>query len=239
MGLCPQAGRLCEHGVWLVASSDCTNWMFLFLSEIEIAWAINQANMTNVITCVCISWSGWWISCTQAGKLHKAVWAGCLGACSILACVGTDCTNWIPFSIWGADCMGSKYWTWVAQHGPTHMDRVGTAQLAFVGFKRFWTLWALYGNCAVQPISNPRWPMPNPHYMDGIGIRSSSVPLHEVQPMIKLCRPCADIVWAKLARATLWNPHKNYGGYARACRLGSDMLINIKGYSPNREIWLR
>ena len=51
-------------------------------------------------------------------------------------------------------------------------------------------------------------------------ICSSSVPLHEVQPMIKLRRPCADIVRAKLARATSWNPHKNYGGYAGACRLG-------------------
>ncbi len=57
-----------------------------------------------------------------------------------------------------------------AQRGPTHVDRAGTVQLAIVGFKQFWTR-ALYSNCAVQPMSNPRWPMPNPHYLDGIGIQ--------------------------------------------------------------------
>ncbi len=56
-----------------------------------------------------------------------------------------------------------------AQRGPTHLDRVGTAQLAIAGFKQFCTR-ALYSNCAGQPMSNPRWPMPNPRYIDGVGI---------------------------------------------------------------------
>ena len=54
-----------------------------------------------------------------------------------------------------------------ALHGPTGLDRMGTAQLAFVVFKQFWTQ-ALYSNCAGQPMSNTRWPMPNPHYIDHI-----------------------------------------------------------------------
>ncbi len=63
------------------------------------------------------------------------------------------CPNEIfKYSITGPPSRRARVGTAQAQRGPTHVDRVGTAQLAIVGFKQFW-MWALYSNCVGQPVS--------------------------------------------------------------------------------------
>ena len=53
----------------------------------------------------------------------------------------------------------------------------------------------------------------------------------EGQPTLKQHWHCTEIMRAKLARTTSWNPHKNYGGYAGACRLGGlPIVIDIVAF---------